>query len=958
MMIKKYNFPGNKIILLDSLEKVWFVKSGSLAIFSTKVEAGEPIGNRRYLFDVSAGEVIFGSRLWSDSETNIQLCMMALTLEKAELELVEFSNIIAATEENIRLIETWLSNLNQLLLEEVKPDIKVVVKKELEQVYLLPGEALQAAYQSVIWVQVCQGKALWMGREDFSLDEKQWFPVTDKTWLQASAEIEVKINITTGLNYEQFLNGFNIFYSYLYCYIYQISLKEIELKMQKNQQLNRDVLQKTLVSLAANLTQQKQTFIEEETSLLMAVGAVGRAMGIKIIPPKLLGKEQLQNKDMIEAIAQASQIRTRQVTLTGYWWRQDNGPLLAFTQAENLPVALLIDKSQGDRYFLFDPELQSRTLISEHIATTLAPESYMFYRSLPSVIKKKSDVLLFGIQGFVKDIFVILAVGMMGTLLSIFTPQATAILIDTAIPNSDQFLLIQLTLGLLAVSFGRTILNLSQSLISQRIAAGTTSQIQIAVWDKFLKLKPAFIRQFSSGDMLLRIMSISQIYSIISGAIQRTFLNGLFALLNLGLMFIYSSHLALVGVSITLVVIGFTIILSKILLAQERQQQELISRLHSLVVQMLNGVAKLRVAAAETRAFTTWAKIYNQQIHLDNIIIYLNDIVSLFNELIFPVSYLLLYWLGLTAIQSSLVGQGNLSLGTFLAFNAAFGTFLAGVTSLSNTLVNIVKILPLWQRTASILQGELECDTNKNQPALFQGRITLKNVSFRYFQDGQLILNDVNIHAQPGEFIAIVGPSGSGKSTLLRLLLGFETPLNGTISYDDQNLATLNLSAVRRQLGVVLQNSKIMPGSIFDNITTGAFVTMEQAWSALRMAGLAADIEAMPMGIHTLVSEGGGNISGGQLQRLLIARSLVFKPKIILMDEATSFLDNHTQAIVTESLARLNVTRIVIAHRLSTIRYADRIYVMESGKIIQVGSFTELMQQPGLFAKLVARQLH
>jgi ABC-type bacteriocin/lantibiotic exporter with double-glycine peptidase domain len=237
------------------------------------------------------------------------------------------------------------------------------------------------------------------------------------------------------------------------------------------------------------------------------------------------------------------------------------------------------------------------------------------------------------------------------------------------------------------------------------------------------------------------------------------------------------------------------------------------------------------------------------------------------------------------------------------------------------------------------------------------GRLALEHVTFRYREDGPLILDDVSVYAEPGEFIALVGPSGSGKSTVFRLLLGFETPLSGTVYYDGQDLAGLDIQAVRRQLGVVLQNGRISSAPIFDSITAGALVSLDEAWEAARMAGFAEDIEQMPMGMHTVISEGGSNLSGGQRQRLLIARSLVLKPKIILMDEATSALDNRTQSIVTESLDRLNATRVVIAHRLSTIRNADRIYVIEAGRVVQVGTFEELVNQEGLFARLVARQL-
>ena len=302
-------------------------------------------------------------------------------------------------------------------------------------------------------------------------------------------------------------------------------------------------------------------------------------------------------------------------------------------------------------------------------------------------------------------------------------------------------------------------------------------------------------------------------------------------------------------------------------------------------------------------------------------------------------------------------GGVGLSMGAFLAFNSAFGTFLSGVTDLSNTLTDILGIVPLWERAKPIVQGKPESDPTQTDPGRLTGRIILDHVTFRYREDGPLTLDDVSIYAEPGEFIAFVGPSGSGKSTIFRLFLGFETPLSGTVYYDGQDLTGLDIQAVRRQLGVVLQNGRINSGSMFENITCGALATLDEAWGAARMSGLAEDIEQLPMGMHTVISEGGTNLSGGQRQRLLIARAILLKPKIILMDEATSALDNRTQAIVTESLDKLNATRIVIAHRLSTIRNADRIYVIEAGRLVEAGSFEELVKRGGLFARLVARQL-
>jgi ABC-type bacteriocin/lantibiotic exporter with double-glycine peptidase domain len=268
-----------------------------------------------------------------------------------------------------------------------------------------------------------------------------------------------------------------------------------------------------------------------------------------------------------------------------------------------------------------------------------------------------------------------------------------------------------------------------------------------------------------------------------------------------------------------------------------------------------------------------------------------------------------------------------------------------------------LEVVVLWERAKPILHETPEIDVNKADPGKLSGKLELEHVCFRYKADGPWNLDNVSIKAEAGEFIAFVGPSGSGKSTIIRLLLGFDTPELGTVYFDGQDLSGLDTSAIRRQLGVVLQNGRINSASIFENISGGALVTIDEAWEAARMAGFADDIQAMPMGMHTVISEGGTNLSGGQRQRLLIARSLVLKPKVLIFDEATSALDNRTQAIVSESLDKLRVTRVVIAHRLSTIKNADRIYVIEAGRVVQQGSYDELASQEGLFANLMARQM-
>lgn len=375
-------------------------------------------------------------------------------------------------------------------------------------------------------------------------------------------------------------------------------------------------------------------------------------------------------------------------------------------------------------------------------------------------------------------------------------------------------------------------------------------------------------------------------------------------------------------------------------------------------VQLINGISKLHIAGAEERAFAAWSKNYTRQIKLELSTQLVEDFVVIFNTVIPIITSGVLFWFTTKLLEEAQTsGSIAFSLGTFLAFNTAFSNFTRGTTNLSNTVTQILQILPQWQRTQPILTTIPEVNLSKSDPGRLVGKITVDHVTFCYRRDGNLTLDNVSISAEPGEFIALVGSSGSGKSTLLRLLLGFETPQAGSIHYDGQDLSGLDVDAVRRQLGVVLQNGQLNSASIFENIAGGAQITLDEAWEAARMSGFAEDVTAMPMQMHTVVSEGGGNISGGQRQRLLIARALALKPRILLFDEATSALDNRTQAIVSESLDKLQVTRIAIAHRLSTIRNAHRIYVLQAGRVVQQGTFQELANTEGIFAQLMARQM-
>ncbi|GAA6614880.1 NHLP bacteriocin export ABC transporter permease/ATPase subunit [Scytonema sp. NUACC26] len=572
-------------------------------------------------------------------------------------------------------------------------------------------------------------------------------------------------------------------------------------------------------------------------------------------------------------------------------------------------------------------------MTNDRTAQLLAPNAYMFYPPFPEKKLNLLTLFQYSLRGRVRELTTIVVLGIAGALAGMVVPQATGILIDTAIPDADRSLLLQLTLGLLSASFGVAIFRFAQGINLSRFEIYSIFSLQAAMWDRLLKLRLAFFRQYSSGEMLSRVNAINQIRDKLGADKLDILFRSLFSLLNLGLLFVYSPPLASVAAVIVFLTVVVTGVAGYFKRQKTTQMEELEGTIGGLTIELVGGISKLRTTGAEGRAFAFWAKHYQQQLKLMRLNQGIEDAIATFNLLQSNLTPILIFWMTASLLSHS--QTGSLSTGTFLAFNTAFASFITGVTTLSNTLIDMLEIGVLWSHAKPIVDELPEVDLKGADPGRLSGYVKLDHVTFRYREDGPLNLDDVTIEAKPGEFIAFVGPSGSGKSTTLRMLLGFDVPEQGTVYYDGQDLSGLDVSAVRRQLGVVLQNGRINSETVFENISGGALISMEEAWEAARVAGFALDVENMPMRMHTVISEGGANLSGGQRQRLLIARALVLKPRIIFFDEATSALDNRTQAIVSESLDKLKVTRIAIAHRLSTIRNADRIYALEAGRVVQ-----------------------
>jgi NHLM bacteriocin system ABC transporter ATP-binding protein len=682
----------------------------------------------------------------------------------------------------------------------------------------------------------------------------------------------------------------------------------------------------------------------ETGTLLEACRLVGNAAGIPIRPYPFPTAG-----DMLDAIARTSRVRTRQVVLQGAWWERENGPLLAFMEVDGAPVALL--PAQSGRYTLVNPATGIRIPLTADVASGLLAHAVMFYRPFPERPIGARELLRFGLFGGRRDVLTVVMTGIVSALLALIIPIATGLIFNFIIPHARTGELALLGLGLSAAAFAVAAFGVVQRIALLRLESRADAGIQAAVWDRLLSLPSWFFREYEAGDLGDRAMGIATIHELMSEAVLASLLAALFSLSSLILLFVYDVGMALVAVGLTIIFAGGSALSAYWELRSRRVQSELEGRLSGLVLQILMGIARFRVAGAEARVLQRWATLFEAKTRAGYRAGIPRLALSTWTS-VFPL-------LG-TLVLFGLVSRGgsvHLMTGTFLAVVAAFAQFIAAAVAFNGALVSLIAVVPLYERLTPILRTPPEVDAAGSHPGELSGELRLDGVSFRYGSTGPAILDDVSLSIQPFESVAIVGPSGSGKSTLLRLLLGFERPTAGTVSYDGQDLATLDIREVRRQIGVVLQNGSVTPGFILDNILGAAALTLDDAWQAAAMAGIAEDIQRLPMGMYTLVSEGGTTFSGGQRQRLLIARALARRPRLLFFDEATSALDNTTQSVVAESVARAQATRIVIAHRLSTILQADRIIVLEAGRIQQVGTYQELMHEDGVFKRLAERQM-
>ncbi len=712
---------------------------------------------------------------------------------------------------------------------------------------------------------------------------------------------------------------------------------------------------------------KKQTHYEKQVShakvsqVVFIVQQAASALRLPADNIHLSGElaKRMQPEKILRRLIQKGNMQLRLVKLESGWYRQDSGVLIGYYGKKAEPVVLVQD-SPGVYRMISEQQPQGIPL-TETEERELHGTAYVCYPGLPRRQLKIKDLLLFMFQQcWKKDYGTIIGASLLGSLMPLLTPIVTETIFQDIIPIQDRLGLATVTQVMMVAAFTMAAVGIVRSVAVLRITTHLDIAAEAALWSRLLSLPTRFFRRFTTGELASRMNGINAIKSVVNGEFVATIFNTLFSFWSLFLMCWYSVKLAAAALAVWGVYCLVTVYIYRRVLSFQRREIKAGNEYAGIVQQIFSGLPKFRIQGAEEQAYHLWSKYFGEMWKWNLKLRWqgnYNMIIGSIEPFILTLALFYVALYGMSTVNPDGTRTLGISYPEFLAFSAAYGTFNGSLHALIPLVGTFFSIQPHIENLRPILNELPEVDEDKIDADILTGAVEVSHLSFSYHREGPEVLHDLSFKIKAGETVAIVGRSGCGKSTLVRLLLGFEQPDKGSVYYDGQDLSSLSLPSVRSQMGIVLQNGQLMTGDIFSNIIGTANLTQEEAWAAAEAAGLAEDIRRMPMGMQTVISEGSSNISGGQRQRILIARALASRPAFVIFDEATSALDNRTQAIVTDSLSKLHVTRIVVAHRLSTIREADRIMVMDAGNIVETGTFEELLAKNGIFASLVKRQV-
>ena len=652
-------------------------------------------------------------------------------------------------------------------------------------------------------------------------------------------------------------------------------------------------------------------------------------------------------KDKLNYVLGQYGIEYHKVELTGEYVNENSSPLLIYTLIDEIPVILFPTKN--NQYYYIHYGTGKKVYIDAELIHKLEIDAISFYRPLPSTkmsIKEYAKYLRKSIRPL--DIILLILFAAIASGVGLLVPYFTKMLTGDVVRSQDIKLFILASIYVVSAATGLLLVKAIQGYINSVVMMKVQKSVQEATMMRVLSLPPSFFKKYNTGELAARFASVNNLANMILNGVFMTLVSVVMSLAYLFQLIGFAPSLIVPVILILLTSAGFNIFISLLQKKYTAQNLELTSKEAGVTYEMINGIQKIRLAGSEKRVFAKWAIAYAKSAKVKYNPPLILRISTAINLLITSLGNVVLYYVA---------AKNNIDAGSYMAFVSSYGVLSGAFISLTSVVQVITSLQPVYDMARPILETEPENAQGKLVLESVKGNIKLENVCFKYIEDGPLVLNNLSLEIHEGEYIAIVGKTGCGKSTLVRVLLGFEEPLSGTVTVDGHNINDVDLSSLRKKIGTVLQNGSLFHADILSNIIISCpTVKEEEAWAAAEIANIADDIREMPMGMKTVISEGQGGISGGQKQRIMIARAIVHRPKILIFDEATSALDNKTQKSIAESIDKLNCTRIVIAHRLSTIKNADRIIMLEGGKIIEEGSYDSLIAKKGKFAELVDRQ--
>ena len=682
---------------------------------------------------------------------------------------------------------------------------------------------------------------------------------------------------------------------------------------------------------------------EQQESITDAIHQILRYYRVK---PGEIPTEVKDPEERIEHLCRPHGIMRRTVKLEKGWYRDSVGAMLGFLK-DGRAVALIPGRISG--YVYYDRADGNPIRLSKKTEENLEEQAICFYKPFP--VKKLGlyDLVRYMAESVpMSSYLMVLVMMLLTTLVGMVTPRITHAIYNEVIPSQSMRLFWAVLIFSLSVQVGTMLINMVKTLVDEKVSTQMRVSVQAATMSRVMSLPPEFFKNYSAGELTTKIQQFQALsYSLYSSFIA-TGLTSLFSLVYIVQIFTYAPTLVVPALCVTLLTFGYSMLDTVLRVKYRRLAMEVGAKKNGLTYGLISGIQKIRLTGSEKRAFTRWTRAYAEEVR---------HTYGLPLARILSTTITMGISLAGTVVMYYFAVDSGISQADYYAFTTAFAMVTAAFTALAGIGQQAANIRPTLEQIRPIMHAVPEVSKDKKILTKVSGSIELNNVSFRYTDNMPWVLKDLSLKIKPGEYVAVVGGSGCGKSTLLRLMMGFETAQMGAIYYDGRDISTLDLRSLRKKIGVVMQNGKLFQGDIFSNITISApWLTMDEAWEAAELADIADEIRAMPMGMHTVIAEGGGGISGGQKQRLMIARAIAGKPRILMFDEATSALDNITQKKVSEALDSLKCTRIVIAHRLSTIRHCDRIIVLDKGRIVEDGTYDELVALGGCFAKLVERQ--